>query len=152
MTTIQGESPIGGRTHAARRLSLSSVRTDVLLFAAVWLLYGLVVNSSNLNEFNLQQIGIESIVERHHFFVEGSPTPQLQPRGDVFPYSGHLYAAKQPGQFMAGAVAYFFLHSLGLSYVSQFELTAALVTWLTAGLVTAVATVVIFRLARDMAF
>src|SRR5262245_58088316 len=82
----------------------------VWLFFTLWLLYGVTINSSNLTEFNLQQIGVEAIVERGHFFVEGSPTPQLQPQLDVFQFQNHLYAAKQPGQFMAGALVYFVLY------------------------------------------
>jgi hypothetical protein len=123
----------------------------VLLFLAVWLLYGVLIQAKNLGEFNLQQIGVESIVERGHFFLEGSPTPQLQPRGDVFEFDGHLYAAKQPGQFMAGALAYAFLRLFGLSFLSDFTQTAALVTFLTASLLTAAAAVAVFHLARDLA-
>ena len=83
--------------------------------------------------------------------VEGSPTPELQPRGDVFEYQGHLYAAKQPGQFLAGAAAYALLRPFRLRYRDRFTLTAALVTFLTASLVTAAAAVAVFLLARSLA-
>lgn len=114
----------------------------------LWLLVGLLINSSNLTEFNLQQIGVEAIVERGQFHVEGSPTPQLAPQGDVFAYNGHLYAAKQPGQFLFGALVYFFLHWLGITYLENFLLASALVTWFTAGLVTALASAALYRIAR----
>ena len=42
------------------------------------------------------------------------PYPALQPQGDVFEMGDHLYAAKQPGQFMAGALVYFALFHLRL--------------------------------------
>jgi hypothetical protein len=102
-----------------------------------------------VTSFNLQQMGVEAIVERGVFHVDGSPTPELEPGGDVFEHDGHLYAAKQPGQFMAGALAYAPLHWLGLSYRSGFLLSAALVTFFTASLFTAAAAVAIFRLAVD---
>src|SRR5262245_25900597 len=95
-------------------------RFILLGFLTLCLLYGLTLNASNLTEFNLQQMGVEAIVERGVFYVEDSPTPLLDPRGDVFELGEHLYAAKQPGQFMAGALVYFFLFRLGLSYLSNF--------------------------------
>ncbi|MGE5140921.1 MAG: hypothetical protein ACM3JD_15755, partial [Rudaea sp.] len=136
--------------HVSLRNTTLLIRPGLLLFLTVWLVYGLVVNSDNLKQFNLQQMGVDPIDERAAYYVEVSSTPQLQPRGDVFKYDGHVYAAKQPGQFMSGAVVYFFLHLLGLSYLKQFLLTSALVTWLTTGLVTAVGAVVVFQLARAL--
>lgn len=130
---------------------LARIPFELWFFLALWLLYGVLVNSSNLTEFNLQQMGVEAIVERGHFYVEGSPTPQLQPQGDVFTFQNHLYAAKQPGQFMAGALVYFVLRAFGLSYLHQFLLTSALVTWFTAGFVTALASIVVYRLALAFA-
>ena len=68
------------------------------------------------------------MVERGHFYLEHSIPSQRQSKGDVFRYEGHNYAAKQPGQFMLGAVVYFLLRKLGLSYANNYLLTAALVT------------------------
>ncbi len=124
-------------------------RADVLLFFGLWLVYGICINSSNLTEFNLQQAGVEAIVERGHFYVDGSETPQLRAVGDIFQHGGHLYAAKQPGQFLAGAAVYYFLHLIGLSYYKNYLLTAAAVTFFTAALATAAAAVCVFRLAKE---
>jgi len=118
------------------------------LFLGLWLLFGLLINSGDIEAFNLQHMGIEAIVERHHLFVDGSPTPQLQPGGDVFEHNGHLYAAKQPGQFFAGALVYFFLHLLGLTYLESYLLAGALTTFFTTSFVTAIAGACVFRLAR----
>lgn len=126
-------------------------RLEILLFLSVWLIYGLTINSRNLEAFALQQMGVEAIVERGVFYLEGSDAPQLQPGGDVFDYEGHKYAAKQPGQFMAGALAYFFLHLFGLNYVNNYLLTSALVTFFTASMVTALSAVALHRAARHMA-
>ncbi len=110
-----------------------------------------------ITAFNLQQAGIEAMVERRQFSLEGSSTPQLQikvyyngdsPFGDTFMYNGRQYAAKQPGQFMIGAVVYFFLRLLGLAYVNHYTLTSALVTFFTSSLVQAAAAVAVFRIAR----
>jgi len=128
----------------------SSVRLCVLLFLVLWLAYGAAINSSNLLDFDLQQIGVEAIVERGHFYLEGSTPPHLPTKGDVFEYRGHNYAAKQPGQFMAGAIVYFLLHKLGLSYVDHYLLTSALVTFFTTSLVLAASGVALFGVAREM--
>src|SRR5205823_13035463 len=126
-------------------------RLEWLLFLTLWLTYGVVINSRNLEAFGLQQAGVEAYVERRHLYLEGSSVERLhvQPVVDAFLYEGHIYPAKQPGQFMAGACAYFPLHAAGLSYAADYLLTAALVTLLTASLVTAASAVAVFRLARE---
>jgi 4-amino-4-deoxy-L-arabinose transferase-like glycosyltransferase len=129
---------------------LSSVPLPVLLFLLLWFAYGAAINSSNLLEFNLQQIGVEAMVERGHFYLEGSTSPHLQTRGDVFEYKGHKYAAKQPGQFMAGAIIYSLLHKLGLDYANNYLLTSALITFFTTSLVLAASGVALFEIAREM--
>src|SRR6266852_9028307 len=120
-----------------RLRSPSVARVEVVLFLFVWLAYGAAINSDNLVKFNLQQIGVEAIVERHQFYLEGSDVPELWPGGDVFLYQGHKYAAKQPGQFMAGAAAYWVLRGFGLRYKDNYLLTSALVTFFTTSLVLA---------------
>ena len=126
------------------------MRLGALLFVLLWLAYGIAINSSNLLAFDLQQIGVEAMVERGHFYLEGSAAPQMQTKGDVFEYRGHNYAAKQPGQFMAGAVVYFFLHKFGLSYSNHYLLTSALVTFFTSSLVLAASGVALFNIASEM--
>ncbi len=129
---------------------MKNYRLEILLFLFVWLVYGLTVNSRNLEAFGLQQMGVEAIVERGVFYLEGSKVPQLQPLGDVFVYEGHKYAAKQPGQFMTGALVYYVLNFFGLSYQKHYLMTAALVTFMTAALATALSVVALFRMARAM--
>jgi hypothetical protein len=77
-----------------------------------------LINSENLVRFGLQQAGVETYGERHHFYLEGSNVTPLQtkPVVDAFLRNGHIYPAKQRGQFMVGALVYFPLHALGLSY------------------------------------
>jgi MFS family permease len=128
----------------------SAFRVEVLCFLVLWLVYGAAINSDNLVKFNLQQIGVEAIVERHQFYLEGSDVPELWPGGDVFFYQGHKYAAKQPGQFMAGAAVYWVLRGLGLRYKANYLLTSALVTFFTTSLVLALSAVAVFRIARKL--
>jgi hypothetical protein len=132
---------------------------ELSLFLCLWFAYGVALNSRNQSAFNLQQAGVEAMVERRHFYLEGSATPQLQmrpyyddggkPFGDVFMYRGHQYAAKQPGQFMAGALVYFFLRLFGLTYANNYFLTSALVSFFTTSLITAVAAVAVFGIVRE---
>ena len=138
------------KTLAAIFVQTATTRLRVLLFLVLWLAYGSAINSSNLLEFDLQQIGVEAMVERGHFYLEGSSSPNLQTKGDVFEYNGHRYAAKQPGQFMAGSVVYFFLHKLGLSYVNNYLLTSALVTFFTTSLVLAASAAALFGIALEL--
>ncbi len=118
---------------------------SLLLFLACWLFFGALINARDMQDFNLQHIGIEAIVERHHLWLEGSPTPQLQTRGDVFQYNDHTYAAKQPGQFLFGAAAYRVASAFGLSYRADYVRTAAWVTFGSASLLLALGITAIQR-------
>jgi hypothetical protein len=142
------EQPTGRDARAGAKAPTR--RLELLLFLVLWLAYGVALNSGNLYGFGLQQIGVEAYVERHTLYIEGSPDPRfrVEPEGDCFLYGGHVYPAKQPGQFMAGALVYFPLHALGLSYRENYLLAAALVTFFTASLVTAASSVAVFRAAR----
>jgi hypothetical protein len=122
----------------------------VCLFLLLWFAYGAAINSGNLLDFDLQQVGVEAMVERGHFYLEHSLPSHRQSKGDVFTYEGHNYAAKQPGQFMLGALVYFLLHKLGLSYVNNYLLTSALVTFFTASFVLAASGVALFGIAREL--
>ncbi|HEV2765422.1 MAG TPA: hypothetical protein VGV38_20735, partial [Pyrinomonadaceae bacterium] len=144
-----GRGDVGSVAASPRVRPWRRARVELFLFLTLWIGYGLTINSGNLYEFNLQQIGVEAIAERGQFHLEGSRAPELQPRGDVFERGGHKYAAKQPGQFMLGALAYSLVRPFGVSYVDNYLLASALVTLLTASLVTALAAVALFRLARE---
>jgi len=128
-----------------------SLRLRVLLFLLLWFAYGCAINSRNLYDFDLQQIGVEAMVERGHFYLEGASSPQMETKGDVFEYNGHKYAAKQPGQFFAGSVIYFVLHKLGLNYVDNYLITSALVTFFTTALLLSASAVAFFTIAKALA-
>lgn len=168
MTTRNGptESPLHSQSAPSHPITSSTIlkflrahAVEVCLCLCLWFVYGMTANSRNQYEFNLQQAGVEAMVERHHFYLEGSPTPRFQmqvyyydggkPFGDVFMQNGHQYAAKQPGQFMLGAIGYFFLHLMGLDYVNHYTVTSVLVSFLTTSLVTAFAGVAVFAAMRE---
>ena len=148
------------RDHAVRGLERNRhlPLLELSLFLLVWTVCGVAINSANLSAFNLQQAGIESMVERRQFSLEGSETPQFKikvyyyedgrPFGDTFMYNGRQYAAKQPGQFMAGAVVYFFLRLFGLTYLRNYTLASALVSFFTSSAATALAALAVFRVTR----
>ncbi len=142
----------------ARPTTIGLKLLELSLLLSLWFFYGTAINSRNLEAFNLQQAGVEAMVERRQFSLQGSAEPRFQikvyldgdkPFGDTFLYNGRQYAAKQPGQFMAGGVVYFFLRLFGLSYLNNYLLTSALVTFFTTSLVTAVAAVAVFRIVRE---
>lgn len=126
------------------------VRLEVLLFLLLWFAYGVAINADNQFKFNLPHIAVEALVERHQFYLEGSRVPELQPYGDVFLFQGHKYAAKQPGEAMAGAIAYSALRGAGLRYSQSYLLTSALVTFLTTSLVLAASAVGVFGIAQNL--
>lgn len=99
-------------------------------------------------------MGIEAIVERGHFYLEGSNTPNLQPIiaswADVFQYNEHVYANKQPGQFLIGSIPYFILHKLGISYKKDYILAGGLVTLFTSVFMSALMMVLIFSIAFNI--
>jgi hypothetical protein len=117
-----------------------------LLFLLFWIVYGMTTNVRNGREYNLQQMGVDAIVVHHTFAVGLSHLPILQPRGDVFSYGGRILAAKQPGQFVWGAIPYFVLHAIGITYEWNYDLSSSLVTWFSAGLFAAVALALLDRM------
>lgn len=133
---------------------------ELSLLLSLWLLYGCAMNAANLEAFNLQQAGVEALAGRGQFSLEGSALPRFRikvyrdgdkPFGDTFMYEGRQYAAKQPGQFMSGAAVYtLLLRPLGISYAVDYLLAAALVTFFTASLVTALAALAVFCAARSL--
>src|SRR6185437_11506594 len=63
-----GSRVASGDLEKHRRLSL----LELSLFLFVWSVCGVAINSANLSAFNLQQAGIEAMVERKQFSLEGS--------------------------------------------------------------------------------
>lgn len=130
----------------ALRAGLRKHSTEVLLFFLVWFVFGAFIKSTDLEAYNLQQMGVDAIVDHGTFSLGHSSHPLLQPRGDVFEARGHLLAAKQPGQFVWGAIAYAPLYAVGLTYDRDYTLTSAWVTWLSSTSFAALSMVLVFVL------
>src|SRR5436305_10315283 len=101
--------------------------TSLFLFLSLWFIYGFLINSDNLKAFGLQQLGVEAIGERGHFYLEGSKSAQLQPAGDTFSHGGKVCAAKQPGQIMDAGLASFIMPKAGSNYLKVVLLQADVV-------------------------
>src|SRR5438128_1941765 len=111
------------------------------LFLMFWLVFGAATTVRTQRNYNLQQMGVDAIVQYHTFTLGHNPYQLLRPApgNDTFWYKDNILAAKQPGQFAIGAISYSVIRSLGISYESDYDLAAALVTWFSAGLVSALA-------------
>lgn len=101
------------------------------------------ITDIDIYEFSLQHILVESIVEKRVVYVEDPISPHPQIVTDVFEYNGHTYAIKQPGQAFVGAIFYFFLSKVGITYYSNHELVASLVTMLTSTVSVAMVAVLV---------
>lgn len=123
---------------------LSIYLLPLAVFCGVLGMIASTINEKTQRDFNLQHIGVEGLVERHTFALEGSKVPELLPLGDTFHFSGHTYAIKQPGQFVIGAAAYTVLHAFGQTYLRSYVDTAAQVTFYTSGVLTALLAVALY--------
>ena len=136
------------------------IRRAILLFLFMWALYGALTNLWDQYGYNLMHAGVESLAERGHFFLEGSETRKFSGLGenapeaggaiknDVFWKGGHLYAVKHPGMFFLGALVYKPLSILGVRYNREYNLATSLVSWLTSGLLGALAVALLFLHSR----
>jgi hypothetical protein len=124
-----------------RKISFSLV---LFLFSFGFL--AIFINSNDIREFNLQQLGIESLVERGNVYLDGTKTPELNVGGDIFHYNEHTYALKQPGIFFIGSIPYFIISRMGILYSRDYILAGGLVTLFTSVLMTSLMIVLVFKI------
>ncbi|PKF61968.1 hypothetical protein CW745_08250 [Psychromonas sp. psych-6C06] len=115
------------------------------LFFLSWLFIGATINLQDQRVFNLQQMGIDAIVEHGTYTLGHSKHPNLQPLGDVFWKDGQRFAAKQPGQFTLAAIPYFAIRALGYNYNDNYDLTASLVTFFSTSFMSALAIMLLYK-------
>ncbi|MCP4320791.1 MAG: hypothetical protein GY787_02805, partial [Alteromonadales bacterium] len=115
------------------------------LFIVSWLFIGATINLADQRVFNLQQMGIDAIVEHGTYTLGHSKHPNLQPLGDVFWKDGQRFAAKQPGQFTLAAIPYFFIRAAGYNYNDNYDLTSSLVTLFSTSLMSALAIALLYK-------
>ena len=132
-------------------LGSDPVWTDCLfIFLTISLIYGATINKFDLRSYSLQQAVIESIIERGTYAVGKSDLELLRNVGDTFDHQGRLLPAKQPGQFTLGALAYSICcRWWGLTYVDDFFQAAAVVTWLSASLISAAAVACVYLIVHQ---
>jgi hypothetical protein len=116
----------------------------------LWIFYGLLVNGHDLKIYTLQHAGVEALVERGTYDLQGSQTPELQNPGDIIYYADRKLAAKQPGQFTLGAIPYSVLRILGFSYKQNYLLCSAIVSWFTTGIALALSAAVLLHLVGNV--
>jgi len=114
-------------------------RNAVIVFAALWLLYGATIDRVDVYDYALQQFVIASMADRGTYAIGDASSDRLKRTGDTFVYDGRRLAAKQPGQFTLGYLAYLLCSSFGLTYARDRILASAVVTWLSSSLLSALA-------------
>ena len=124
----------------------------LFVFFSLWLITGLSINLQDQRAFNLQQMGVDAIVSHGTFTLGHSRLSILKPLGDTFYVEKGILPAKQPGQFVTGAIPYFFLKSLGISYERNYNLTSTLVTWLSVSLLSAISLTLLFQFLKNRGF
>jgi len=99
-------------------------------------------------------MGIESIVERGQFNLDGSNTPGFQPiasaTSDVMQYKNKHYSWRQHGQYLIGSIVYFFLYELGITYEKDAILAGGLITLFTSVLMVVTMMILFFNIALFM--
>ncbi len=120
-------------------------RLSINFFLLIWLLSFLLIGSRDLLDYRLQSIGVDAWATFGTAEVGLSSSAHLKPAGDVFEYNGKLFPAKQPGQFVLGAVFYSVIKILGWSFENNYLLAAGLVAALTSCFFTALAAVMLLR-------
>lgn len=134
--------------------SFRTIPLQLVLLVFVFGTLALFINSNNLLPYPLFFMGAESIVERGHFYLDGSQTPGFNTIvaawSDQFLYNGHVYTNKQPGTFLINALPYFFLHKLGITFLKDKILTSGLVTLLSSILMVSLMSVFIFNIVQNI--
>ncbi|MEZ4754694.1 MAG: hypothetical protein R3A13_10380 [Bdellovibrionota bacterium] len=126
------------------------MQKNIVLIFFIWLSLVIFINQSDLTAYNLQQAGVEAIVERGTFSLKETETPAFKNPGDSFYHKDWQLPAKQPGQFILGAIPYFFLEKLGLSYRSNLIATSWLVTALSTTLLAALCIFLVYSLCFEI--
>lgn len=129
-----------------------------ILFIFVFGSLAIFVNSNDTRCYDLQQRGIESIVESGHYYLEGShtshfrslPNTKFYKTVDLLYHDGRTYPLKQPGQFYIGSVVYFVLHKFGITYADNYDLAGGMVTLFTSVLMTAIMVTLIFLIVQHI--
>ena len=127
------------RTSPAAPAKSRPARDAVIIFVGLWLLYGATIDRTDVYDYALQQFVIASMADRGTYAIGDASNDRLKRTSDTFVYDGRRLAAKQPGQFTIGYLAYLLCSSFGLTYARDRILASAVVTWLSSSLLSALA-------------
>ncbi len=131
-----------------------------MVFVGLWLLYGATIDRFDLHDYALQQFVVAALADKGTYTVGDPATDNNRRIGDTFIYEGRRLPAKQPGQFTIGYLAYRLASVFGVTYARDRILASAVVTWLTASLLSALSAAFLYwliarvwgRPRRDAAF
>ena len=127
-------------------VTVAVVSAPAAVFFFCWLIYGSLINSTDLRAYTLQHAGVEALGKHRTIEIGLSTAHRLQKPGDSFVFEGRRYAAKQPGQFFFGVPGYLAAAALGFDYQRSYDDTAAFVVWLSSSLFTALTAALVFLL------
>lgn len=119
-------------------------------FLLIWMIYGALINASELRTYALAQGVAESLVERKSFTLGYSTIPDFNSSLDSFSFNGKLLPAKQPGVFLATAIPYSAIRIFGVTFEKFRDFVSAWTTWWTSGLITAWFVVYFFGFVRKL--
>lgn len=122
------------------------ISVELTLFVGLWLFYGMLINAKTITDYG--QALTEAMVDHHRLTLENLPAFPM--KDDIFGYEGHTYSNKNPGQAIISSVAYAHLRVFGISYSRDKIFAGALVIFLSSCLFTALGSVALYRLARDL--
>ncbi len=148
-TARMENSPIKDR---AKRFFHWINRDYIALFFVLWFTTGITIDERDTRKFNLQQMVVDSIVSYGTFSIGHSKLKIFRPAGDTFRTEHGTLPAKQPGQFATGAIPYFFLSIIGITYEKDYTLAAGMVAWLSASLISSIALTLLFLTMRNWGF
>ena len=134
---------------------LKCIPLQIILFIFFFGCLSLFLNTTNTSAYGLQGLGISSLIEHGHFYIDDPSSPDTKgylsnATWDVFQYNDHIYLNKQPGQFIIAGIVYFFLTRLGISYTNNSILVSNLIALCTSVLMTAIMLTLLFNISLKL--
>lgn len=127
-------------------------RPAIAVFLVVAGFLTMTINSWNAQRFGLQNATVAALVEHKTFALVDQVIPgfNLVEGTETFRFNKSVYPMKQPGGTVIGAMVYYPLYRLGITYRNHFDYVSHLVTFGTSTLMIALASVVIYLLSLEI--
>ncbi|MFH1403142.1 MAG: hypothetical protein ABIH11_02615 [Candidatus Altiarchaeota archaeon] len=117
-------------------------RDGILIFSAVFLLFIVLTNDYYVENDLSRMATIESIVEGGTFIIDEA---SVKPLVDKVFVGGHYYSSKPPMLSLIGAIPYFMLSAVGVTFRSHASLAYYIVTLSVMGSLTSLLAVLFYR-------